>query len=73
MAQKCSSNNIDQLEEGASAIASAFARIKIDVQEIIAQNAHGSEWFRKKNSLDTRSVQSSSSLTVLYSNFSYFQ
>ena len=25
---------------------SAFARIKIDVQEITSQNAHESEWFR---------------------------
>ena len=27
--------------------------IKIDVQEITAQNAHRLEWFHKKNSLDT--------------------
>ena len=32
---------------------SAYARIKIDVQESTAQNAHKVEWFLKNNSLDT--------------------
>ena len=32
---------------------SAHVRFKIDGQEIIAQNAHKVEWFRKNDSLDT--------------------